>query len=66
MYPTLNQLFFFFLQGYDTMIKENGLGVLNFVQQIKLGIARAVYKKPAILLFDDITKNLDTWDDILV
>jgi ATP-binding cassette subfamily B protein len=48
--------------GYDSMIAEKGAS-LSGGQKQRMSIARAVLKKPEILIFDDSTSAVDTKTD---
>lgn len=45
-------------QGFDTMIGESG-GTVSSGQAQRIAIARAIYKKSPVIVFDEPTANLD-------
>lgn len=54
-----------FPDGYDTFIEQGGVNVSGGQKQ-RLCIARALLKKPKIIIFDDSTSAVDTKTDSLI
>lgn len=51
--------------GYNTRIGQNGMG-LSQGQKQRLLIARAVYKSPEYLFFDEATTALDSFNEMVI
>lgn len=54
-----------FIDGYDTFLEQGGTN-LSGGQKQRLCIARAILKKPKILILDDSTSAVDTRTDALI
>lgn len=52
-------------EGYHTVLQEQGANVSGGQKQ-KMGIVRALYRQPAILLLDEATASLDTISESVV
>lgn len=52
-------------KGYDTILDQDGSGISQGQKQL-LTIARAMIKKPSILVLDEATSNIDTITELVI
>ncbi len=60
-----DRLFNAFPQSYDTMLGESGITISGGQRQL-IGIARALYKNPQLLLLDEPTASMDAQTESFV